>query len=1031
MLNAVVRFALRFRGVVIALGVVVLVYGAFVAAHAKFDVFPEFAPPQVVIQTEAPGLSPEQVETLVTRPVEAAINGVTNLVSIRSQSIQGLSLVTAVFRENTDIYRARQMAAERLVQASSALPAGVGPPVLAPLTSSTGIALVVGLTSAERTPMALRTFADWTLRPQLLAVPGVAKVVVYGGDVRELQIQVHPQRLVATGLSLDDVLAAARQATGVRGAGFVDTGPQRIVMRSEGQAVDPQVLGQTIIAQPGGVPIRLADVADVVAAPEPKFGDAAIMGVPGVALQVVCQYGANTLTVTRAVERLLGEMRPLFDAERITLHPRLFRPADFIETAIHNVQMSLLIGCVLVALVLFALLLDLRTAFVSLTAIPLSLLGALIVLDRLGVTLNTMTLGGLAIAIGEVVDDAIIDVENILRRLRENEANGAPRSRFRVVLDASLEVRGAVVYATFIVAIVFVPVLTMSGIQGRFFTPLGLAYILAILASLVVALTVTPALSFLMLRPRAVTRAEPPLVRFLKRRYQWMLLSTTARPRTVITTAAALCLVAIAMLPLFGGAFLPEFREGNFILHMSAAPGTSLRETMRIGREVARTLLASPHVHSITQRAGRAELGDDVFGTHYSESDVVLEPLKGDEGELVADEIRAALHDFPGVYFALTPFLTERIEETLSGATAAVVIKIFGDDLDTLDRIARQVSQRVASLPGAADVQVLSPPGTPQTVIRLRRDRLVQLGVRPLTALDAIQTAYQGTLVGQSYEGNRVFDVAVILDPRDRQAPESIGALLIRSQAGARVPLRAVADIESATGPYAILHDGAQRYQAVTCNVSGRDVAGFARAVRRTVLDDVAFPKGFYPRFAGTAEARGQAQQELLLHAGIVLVGVIGLLAIALGRRRNLVLVLANLPFALVGGVLAVFALGGLLSIGTLVGFVTLFGITVRNAIMLVSHYEHLVVHEGMTWGLEAALRGASERLIPILATAVTTALGLLPLAIGTGDPGREIEGPMAIVILGGLATSTVLNLLVLPTLALRFGAFDRPQPSA
>lgn len=1025
MLRALIASSIRFRGVVIALSLVVVAYGAYVATHARIDVFPEFAPPLVVIPTEAAGLSPEEVEALVTRPVENAVNGVGGLDSLRSQSIQGLSVVTAIFREGTDIFRARQMVAERLAEAAGQMPVGVKPPAMAPLTSATSMMLTVGLTSAKRSLMDVRTFADWTVRPRLLGVPGVAKVAVFGGEVRQIQVQVRPERLSAHGLSIEEVLAAARMATGVRGAGFVETDAQRIFLRSEGQSLTPEQLGEAVVAGHTGASLRLKDIARVALGAEPKLGDGAIDGEPGVLLVVSNQYGANTLEVTEAVERALEEMRPTFDAEGITLHPALFRPANFISTAMSNVNGSLLLGGALVALVLFAFLLDLRTAFISFTAIPLSLLAAVLVLDRFGASINTITLGGFAIAIGVVVDDAIIDVENIWRRLRENRAVTEPRPLFDVVLDASLEVRSAVVYATFIVALVFLPVLTLSGVQGRLFAPLAAAFLLATLASLAVALTLTPALCFVLLRG-AKHAEEPRYIRALKARHRAALEAVSLRPGLVIVLVAVLCLAALATLPFFGGAFLPELREGHFIVHMSAVPGTSLQESLRLGKGVTRELLKSPHVRSVAQQVGRAEKADDTWGTHYSEFHVDLKPLSGKEAEGAQAEVRETLAKFPGVYFAVKPFLTERIEETISGVTAEVAIKLFGDDLDILDQKAGEVAAVIRRIDGAADVQVESPPGTPEVVARLRPDRLRLFGYQPVEVLEALQTAYQGSVVGQAYEGSRVVDVAVILDPALRRDPEAVGRLRLSRRDGPRIPLGELAEVYPTTGRYAVLHDGTRRRQAVTCNVRGRDLVSFVAEARKRIGKDVAFPAGVYPVFAGAAEAQAQAQRELLLHSALAAVGIAVLLALVVGSFRNLLLVLANLPFALVGGVLAVFFGGGWLSVGSLVGFVTLFGITMRNSILMVSHFEHLVAIEGVPWGAEAALRGASERLVPILMTALVTGFGLLPLALGSGQPGREIEGPMAIVILGGLVTSTALNLLVLPALALRYGRFER-----
>jgi CzcA family heavy metal efflux pump len=1038
MLKRLVELSLSARGVVITLAVGFICYGLFVAANAKLDVFPEFVQPQATVQTEAPGLAPEQVEALVTRPVESALNGAGSLESVRSESIQGLSVVDAVFKEGTDIYKARQMIAERLTQLAGELPAGVATPTMEPLTSSTMDLLKFGLTSDKISPMALRTFADWTVRPRMLAVPGVAATKVFGGEVRQLQIQIKPDRLVAFGVTVQDVAAAAAEATGVRGAGFVETPAQRLVLQTEGQSLTADELGAVVVTQRGGHAVRLKDVANVVEAGEPKFGDALINGRPGVLMTTASQYGANTMEVTRGVEAALESLQPVFAAEGVEYTPALHRPATFIEIAIHNMKTSLLLGAVLVAVVLFLFLLDLRTALVSFTAIPLSLLAAVVVLDHFGVTLNTMTLGGLAAVLGVVVDDAIITVENILRRLREYEARqkelaaqaspAAKNGIFNVILDATLEVRNSVVYATFVVAMVFVPVLTMSGLQGRFFAPLGVAFILANLASLVVALTVTPALCFALLS-RNQPHAEPFYLRQLKTWHRRALEIVSGRPKTIIAAALILFAGAAATLPFFGGEFMPDFREGHFVIGITMAPGTSLPEMMRLGAKISTELKKIPQIKSVEEQVGRAQGGEDTWGSHRGEMHVELYPTAGEDQEKVQNAIRGTLAKFPGVQTEVLTFLGDRIGETIAGETAQVVVNIYGEDLDVLDQKANEVAAALNQIPGAADVQVGAPPGAPRLVIRLRPDRLTQFGFRPVEVLEAVRTAYQGDIVAQAYEGEKVFDVAVILEPAARQEPESIGGLLVGNAQGLRMPLNQLADVFLTTGRYAILHDGARRRQTVTCNPAGRDVASFVAEAQKKIADQVKFPGGTYAEFSGAAEEQQRAQTELLLHSLAAAAGIIVLLAIVFRHARPLLLVLANLPFALIGGVLAIFLAGyfgdegrGSLSLGTMVGFVTLFGITMRNSIMMISHFEHLVKVERLPWGMETALRGATERLVPILMTALVTALGLLPLALGSGEAGREIEGPMAIVILGGLVTSTALNLLVLPTLALRYG---------
>ena len=1026
MLNALVRFSLRFRGVILALAFALVGYGAFSILQAKYDVFPDFAPPQVTIQTEAPGLSPEQVELLVTQPIENAINGVPGIQALRSQSPQGLSIILAVFSDQSDVYQARQSISERLASLAGQLPQGVHAPVMTPLTSPTGVVSVFGLTSKQQSLMTVRTVADWTIRQRLLAVPGVAQVNVFGGETKEFQIQFEPYQLVRHSLSIEEVITAARQATAIRGGGFVENENQRIVLNTEGQAGTVDQIAGTVVAHQNGVNVTLGDVAHVVEAPEPAFGAASVMGETGVVLVVSSQYHANILEVTRAVDEALKELQPAVEKQGVTLHLNLFRPASFIETALANIRSSLLIGAVLVILVLFLFLFNFRVAAISCTAIPLSLLTAIVVLDHMGFSLNTLTLGGLAIALGEVVDDAVIDVENILRRLRENARSEQPRPAADVVLKASIEVRSAVVYATFAVALIFLPVLTLSGVAGKIFAPLGIAYIASILASLVVALTITPALSLIFLRNAPSHEAEPPVVRWLQRRYRSLLLRVESHHRLVLAATALLTLGGLALVPLLRTEFLPEFREGHFVVHVSAIPGTSIDESLRIGREVTQTLTRLPFVRSIGQRVGRSEQAEDTWGVHYSEFEVDLKPMEGEEAEAAETEIRKALAPIPGVTVSVKTFLAERIEETISGYTASVVVNLYGNDLDQLDREAAQVAQVVSGVTGAIDVQPQAPSGTPQEAVTLRNGDLRRWGLNPVGVLDDVHTAFGGEVVGEVYEGNQVFSVRTILDPAQRRSVDSLAELPIRNDAGIYLTLGQVANVYETAGRFTVLHDGARRVQTITANVSGRDVGSFVADARRQIQQEVALPAGSYVEFGGTAEAEAQSRRNLILHSALAGLGILLLLSIVLMNARNLLLVLVNLPFALVGGVLIVLVTGSTLSLGGLIGFVTLFGITLRNSIMMISHYEHLVSEEGMTWGPESALRGAIERLAPILMTATVTGLGLLPLALGSGNSGREIEGPMAIVILGGLITSTALNLLVLPTLALRYGRFDR-----
>ena len=707
-----------------------------------------------------------------------------------------------------------------------------------------------------------------------------------------------------------------------------------------------------MLARRGGQSVLLGDVARVALGPEPRFGDTLIQGRPGVLLTMLSQYGANTMEVTRGVERALEEMGPALAGAEIELYPRLHRPATFIEYSLANLRESLVLGAALVAGVLFLFFFNLRTALISLTAIPLSLFAAVIVMHRAGATLNTITLGGLAIALGAVVDDAIIDVENVLRRLRENEGLGRPKSAFRVVLDASLEVRSAVVFATFVVALVFVPVLTLSGLQGKLFAPLAVAYLLAILASLLVALTVTPALS-LWLLPRAVSgsREFAPLV-WAKGRYARGLLALARRPVLAAAFPLALGVAALGLFPRLGLEFLPEFREGHFVLHVSAAPGTSLEEMKRIGARISGELLSNPHVATVEQQIGRAELGEDPWGPNRSEFHVELEPLSPAVEAGVEGEIRAALAGVPGIRYDVLTFLGDRIGETISGETAAVAISVFGQDLDRLDGAAAEIARVLGTVPGAVDVQPSSAPAAPSLEVALRTSDLARFGLQPLPVLEAVQTAFQGTVAAQTWEANRVRDVVVVLAPEARREPERVGELRLHTSEGESVPLAEVADVGAVQTRALVLHEGGRRRATVTCNVEGRDVPSFVAEARERVAREVALPAGAYLEFGGTAEAERAARQELLLHSSLAFAGIVLLLWMVFQEPRNLALVLSNLPFALVGGVFAAGLAGGTVSLGSLVGFVTLFGITTRNSIMLVSHYEHLVRTEGCAWDL-------------------------------------------------------------------------------
>lgn len=1029
MLSTLVRFSIRFYGVVIALAIILLFYGSYRFSSAGLDIFPEFSPKQVIIQTESPGLSSEQVEILVTQQIETRISGLIGLKSIRSESIQGLSIVTALFEENSDIYRNRQLISERLTSLASDLPKGVEMPVAVPLSSSSATVLTIGLNSDSKSLMELRSLVDWTIVPRLLAVPGVADVNIFGGEVKQLQIQIKPAQLHRFNLAVEEIVNAAKQAGDIQGGGFIENANQRFTIQISGQPSTPEQFKKIIVKRKSGKNITLGDVADINYAAEPPIGAAQIKGQPGIVMMVIGQFGANTLSVSRQVETALAEFDDIFKKQQINFYPRLFRPADYIETSLSNLSGHLLIGGSFVVIVLYLFLFNLRTALISATAIPLSLITAIIVLLESGINLNIMVLGGLAIALGEVVDDAIIDTENIFRRLRENRLLAQPKAIATVVYNASMEVRSSVVYASFIVAMAFVPLLTLSGVAGRLFSPLGLSYILAILMSLIVALTLTPALCFVFLGNNAQNsqdEQEPPLIKWIKPHYKNILIWMENHFKKMVTISIFLCLTGLITFFTLDNKFLPELREGHYIVHTTSIPGTSLQESIRIGSALTQQFLTIPGIESVSQWAGRAERGADTFGSHYSEYEVRLVPLSGDEQQQVLNNLREILDTFPGILYEANTFLTERVDETISGYTSPIVVNIYGNDLNMLDSKAQSVAHIMRNIPGATDVQLRSPPGTPLLQVHLDLAKLQLWGVTPEQVISTLQTAYESHITGKNILGNRIYNVAVALTPELRNLPNAIADLPIRTMEGQLIRLSQIADIRHAESRYNILHQGAQRKQTITGNVIDRDMDSFMQELKSRVFKEITFPANSYPEFTGAAVEQAQAKEDLLLHSLMAGAGVLIFIYIAIGNSRNVLLTLANLPFSLIGGLAAVILTGATLSVGSVVGFITLFGITVRNSIMLLSHYQYLINEENKNWTMETVILGAQQRLPSILMTALVTALAMLPIAFNSDNPGREIMGPMAAIIIGGLASSTILNLLLLPALLYRYGKFTK-----
>tara|TARA_R110000868_G_scaffold224721_12_gene476890 strand:+ start:710 stop:3736 length:3027 start_codon:yes stop_codon:yes gene_type:complete len=990
-----------------------LLYGAATLRSASYDVFPDFVPPQATVQTEAPGFVPEQVESLVTRPLETAINGANGVQSVRSESIQGLSVITVTFKEGSEPYRARQVIAEALADAASRLPAGVSTPQLTPLTSSTMDLLKIGFVSNRLTPLQLRDLVEWTVRPRLLAVPGVARAVVFGGARRRIEVQVRPADAIARNISISDLSTAIQAAAGVRGGGFAETPNQRILVQPDNGAITAHTLSHAVLS--GN--LRVGDVANVMDVPSPQFGDALIMGRPGVLLALSSQYGANTLDATLAVERALNEMKPALAAQGVALYPALHRPANFIETALSGIRHDLLIGGLLIGFVLIAFMRNLRVALIAFVSIPLSLLASIIVLDHFGQTINTMTLGGLAVALGVVIDDAIVDIENIVRRLRLAPPDA---DRAAVVKAASIEVRAPVVYATYVLALTIAPILFLTGLQGSFFRPLALAFLLAVIASLLMAMTVTPALALLLLGKTA-EESEPRFLMRITDHHARLVKRVCLQPDYVIGITVLTGLAAAALFMTFGKELLPAFRERHYVLQVSGPTGASMDWMRATGTRLSRDFLAIPEVATVEQQIGRAEAGEDTFLPNHSEFHVKLKAADGAGEEAAQRHIREALDRYPALQTEVLTFLGDRIGESLSGETAAVAISIYGADLDALDGVAADVAKVAAQVPGAADVQVKAPPGTPVLRIRLDSERMALHGVGAADAFDAIEIAFQGHIVAQVNDADRSTDVAIALPEGFRRDPEAIADMLVRATDGTSVRLGNIATIREEEGRSTIAHDGGQRRQVVTINPTQSDISGFVADLRTRIARNVKLPPSVYLDYAGAAEGQAAASYQIMANVAIAAIAMIALLSLAFGGVRPTLLILAGAPFALAGGVIAVMVTGGTLSLGTLVGFVTLFGISARNAILLVSHVDHLVSDEGEELSLATVMQATRERLTPILMTALVTALGLAPLVFDAGQAGREIQGPMAIVILGGLVSSTLMSLVLLPALIYRW----------
>ncbi len=1027
MMDKLIRWSLENRPLVLVAALLLTVFGIHTATRMPVDVFPDLTAPTVTVITEAHGMAPTEVENQVTFPIETAVNGASGVRRVRSATAVGISVVWVEFDWGTDIRHARQIVSEKMAMVASELPAEVEKPVLAPVSSVMGEILFLALTSDKHTPTELRTFSETSIRRRLLAVPGVAQVTPIGGGEKQFQVVIAPAALQTHGVTVAQVVRALEEGNENVSAGIINERGAEWLVTGMGRLRTLEDIGETVVTARAGVPVRVADVGEVKLGVAPKRGEASAMGKPAVVMGIQKQPGANTLALTRQLETVLADIQTKLPPG-MKLQTDIFRQANFIEVAVKNVFTALGEGVLLVIVVVLVFLANGRATLITITAIPLSLVAAVLTLKAFGATINTMTLGGMAIAIGALVDDAVIDVENVVRRLRENVALPVEQRRnaLAVVLNASIEIRSSIVFATLIIALVFVPVFFLGGVEGRLLQPLGVAYLVALLASLLVAVTVTPVLCLLLLpNSRAVlTGHESGFVRLLKRGYTPLLNGALRHPWFVTLPAVALLAVALVATSFFGRAFLPEFNEGSLTLSAVTLPGTSLAESDALGRVVEQTLLSSafPEIISVARRTGRAELDEHAQGVEAAELDVSLKMGQRSKAEFLA-ALREALSQVPGMNVTIGQPISHRIDHMLSGTRANIAVKIYGSDLYQLRTLAEKARAAMAGVPGVVDLSVEQQTEIPVLTVKFDRPALARHGVTIREVARVLEAGLQGVKATRIIEGQSAYDLVVRLADADGWRTDTLGDLLVDTPAGAKVPLRTLAEIRKDTGPNQVLREQVERKIVVQCNVAGRDVTSVVRDCQKLVNPVIAAAPGYRVEFGGQFESAEEAGRILLLVSIGVVIGIGFLLHLAFGSARDAALVMLNLPLALIGGVAGVFVSGGVLSVASLIGFITVFGIATRNGIMLVSHIRHLREEEGVTDFREAVFRGAMERLVPILMTALAAGLALIPLALGGGKPGNEIQTPMAIVILGGLLTSMLLNMIVVPALYLRFGS--------
>ena len=1015
MLNRIIRFSLDNRIVVLVGAVLLILAGGYTASRMEVDVFPDLNAPTVVVMTEAKGMAPEEVERLVTFPVETAVNGATDVRRVRSSSTTGFSIVWVEFDWGTDIYRARQIVSEKLAVVGESLPSNVGQPTLGPQSSILGELMIIGLTADTTSLRELRTLADWTIRPRLLSTGGVAQVTVMGGDIKEYQILLDPGRMKHFGVGLDEVIAVVQEMNRNASGGVLYEFGNEYIVRGVLSTDKVEELKKAVVKSPGDIPVTLDDIAEVrIGAKAPKLGVASERGVPAVLMTVTKQPSTSTLELTEKLDRSLAELQKSLPAD-VKVSTDIFRQARFIDSSIDNVQKSLYEGAVFVVIVLFIFLMNVRTTVISLVTIPISILVAILTLKLLGLTINTMSLGGIAIAIGSLVDDAIVDVENVYKRLRENRRK--PKAEqlgvIEVVYEASKEVRMPILNSTLIIVASFAPLFFLSGMEGRMLAPLGITFVIALFASTFVALTLTPVLSsYLLGNPKADRGGKEPYVaRKLKAGYEKALEWALCHKRIVLGSTAAVFAAAVVMLSTFGRSFLPPFNEGSFTINVSTLPGISLEESDRIGRMAEEILLSVPEIQTVGRKTGRAELDEHALGVNTSEIEAPFVLGKRSKDEVLA-EVREKIKVIPGANIEIGAPITHRIDAMLSGTRANIAVKLFGSDLTKMYELGNGIKAAVADVPGIADLNVEQQVERPQLRIEPRREMLAKYGVTLPEFAEIVRVMLGGEVVSQVYEGNRSFDLTLKVDDPSRESAERIRKLIVDAN-GRKVPLENIAEVVSASGPNTISRENVSRKIVVSANVAGRDLRGVVNDIRDRIDTRITLPEGYHVEYGGQFESEQAASRTIMIVSVFSILVIFLLLFKEFRSVRLSLVILLNLPLALIGGVVSIFFTQGVMSIPAIIGFISLFGIATRNGMLLIDRYNSL--HASGASVRESVVRGSLDRLNPILMTALTSGLALIPLALGGDLPGNEIQSPMAKVILGGLMSSTLLNGFIIP----------------